>query len=139
MGTPGGFTVTPGLYRVPDLLTEEQFIEYMKNNYNVEVAFTHSGEKPSAVTRRALGQSRPMGVLDENDHEGPTPTPVVDPVLAAINNMKTFDENAAEAEEAREKANKETLAAQQSSDENQGELDLLLEDPEKKPSSKRSK
>lgn len=79
----GGYSVVPGLYRVPDLLTEERFIEYMKNVYNVEVEFTHPDkmdiEVTTAVADRALGQSRPMSIMNED---------VVDPVLLAYNSME---------------------------------------------------
>lgn len=79
MSAPGGYTVTPGLYRVPDLKTEEQFVDYMRDIYNVEITFSHAGDKPSAVASRALGESRPMSVLDNE-------TTSVDPVLQHINN-----------------------------------------------------
>lgn len=53
MTSPGGYQINPGLYRVPDLLTEEQFVRYMKSTYNRDVEFT-DGEKINSA--RALGQ-----------------------------------------------------------------------------------
>lgn len=39
----GGYVVyeEPKLYRVPDLLDEEGFIEYMRSTYSVEIMFFH--------------------------------------------------------------------------------------------------
>lgn len=80
----GGYSVVPGLYRVPDLLTEEQFVDYMKRVYNVDVSFTHTNEAdPTAVAARALGQSHPMGVVNEDGRRVET----IDPVLAEYNSM----------------------------------------------------
>ncbi len=43
-----GYIRYEGLYRVPDLLNEEQFIEYMKNTYDVTVKFVHPENKGSS-------------------------------------------------------------------------------------------
>lgn len=81
MPSPGGYSITPGLYRVPNLLTEEQFVQYMKDTYGREIEFvdTHNSVDPS----RALGQTSPMGVLDESA----APNAFTDPVLRRLNEM----------------------------------------------------
>lgn len=66
MGSPGGYQVNPGLYRVPDLLTEEQFKEYMYQTYGVVVSFDHGDQEapdPSAV----LGKFRAGEVKENKD------------------------------------------------------------------------
>ncbi len=83
MGAPGGYHVTPGLYRVPDLLTEEQFVAYMKSTYNRTVEFTDT--ENSVNPNRALGRTVPMGVLSETDDDSTPDHP--DPVLKRINEM----------------------------------------------------
>jgi hypothetical protein len=85
MGSPGGYQINPGMYRVPDLLTEEQFKEYMVNTYGVEVEFKHRGDKPPNPAR-ALGQSRSMGpVVEDFDVENTDPEPIRDPILRSLN------------------------------------------------------
>lgn len=85
MGSPGGFQINPGLYRVPDLLTEEQFVEYMRTTFGVKVTFDH-GDKDAPSPARALGQSRTMGpVAEDFDVEDMTPPEIRDPILRNLN------------------------------------------------------
>jgi hypothetical protein len=85
MGSPGGYQVNPGLYRVPDLLTEQQFVDYMLNTYGRKVEFT-DGETISPA--RALGRSHPVGVVDEVDEpDQMSPAAVNDPHLRRLNEM----------------------------------------------------
>lgn len=66
MGSPGGYQVSPGLYRVPDLLTEDQFKDYMRLTYGVVVSFDHGDQEapdPSAV----LGKFRAGEVKENKD------------------------------------------------------------------------
>jgi hypothetical protein len=86
MGAPGGYSVNPGLYRVPDLLTEEQLVNYMKNTYGRTIEFT---DGISFSPARALGRSHPMGVVDEEDDQM-SPASVNDPHLRRLNEMN-FD------------------------------------------------
>lgn len=86
MVSPGGYQVTPGLYRVPDLLTEDQFVDYMKTTYGRDVVFADS--ENSVNTDRALGRTTPMGVLDE---DAPAHS-FRDPVLKRINEMNFHEE-----------------------------------------------
>jgi hypothetical protein len=72
MASPGGYQVTPGLYRVPDLFTEEQFVAYMWNTYRRKVEFTDTENYVDPT--RALGSSD----LVPKDK---------DPVLQRINEM----------------------------------------------------
>lgn len=85
MGSPGGYSVNPGMYRVPDLLTEDQFVQYMKSTYGVDISFDHGDTEPMSPAR-ALGQSRSMGVVNEDDTDKQGPAPINDPVLRSLNN-----------------------------------------------------
>lgn len=81
MAAPGGYAAIPGMYRVPDLLTEEQFKDYMWNTYRRKVEFTDTENYVNPA--RALGRSAPIGVPDEReDVPGPR-----DYHLKAINEM----------------------------------------------------
>jgi hypothetical protein len=97
--SPGGYIVHHGMFRVPDLLTEKQFVDYMRSVYNVEVSFTYLDahgnsvedvSKPDAA--RALGQSfniAPGAQLDGREMVDIEQTKSLfsgqDPVLASIN------------------------------------------------------
>jgi hypothetical protein len=81
MNAPRGYAAIPGLYRVPDLLTEKDFIDYMWNNYQRKVEFTDTENYVNPA--RALGRSAPIGVPDETD-EVVTPK---DHVLIKMNEM----------------------------------------------------
>lgn len=84
MGAPGGYAVHPGLFRVPDQLTEEQFVAYMRNTYGVKVEFTYlSGDDDDLeLSREEAGASvDPSRALGISDNE----RPAVDPALAAYN------------------------------------------------------
>lgn len=85
MGSPGGYQINPGLYRIPDLLTEEQFKDYMWNTYGRKVDFVDDVQVNPA---RALGQTHPVGPLDEVDEGRMSPNAVNDPVLRQLNNMQ---------------------------------------------------
>lgn len=107
MPAPGGYGITPGLYRVPDLLTEEQFVRYMEDVYGVKVAFTYTDNKgkevdaPHAAAARALGQSfniAPVAQLDDRanakDFDVDNAQSLfsgVDPVLREINSVNSPD------------------------------------------------
>lgn len=61
---PGGYVVHHGLFRVPDLLTEQQFVDYMLSVYGVKVTMTYVDAKGDELAEenvptaaRALGQS----------------------------------------------------------------------------------
>lgn len=84
MPAPGGYSITPGLYRVPDLLTEEQFVDYMKSTYGRTVEFTDVDNSISPA--RALGRTVPMGVLHEGEEDSKTPKHP-DPVLKSLNEL----------------------------------------------------
>lgn len=81
MTSPGGYQINPGLYRVPDLLTEEQFVDYMYNTYRRKIEFIDV--ENSVNPARALGQTAPSGVVDEDAK----PHDFKDPVLRRINEM----------------------------------------------------
>jgi SAP domain len=97
MPTPGGYGVTYGMYRVPDLLTEEQFKQYMLDTYGVEVSFKYFDNEGNEVEEsaypnpnRALGESTvlaPALMVDTNatDEQVGQMMRGVDPVLRAIN------------------------------------------------------
>jgi len=84
MGSPGGYSVNPGMYRVPDLLTEEQFIRYMKSTYGRDIEFT---DGLSFNPSRALGRSLPVGPVDETDDEQLAPSSIRDVHLRKLNEM----------------------------------------------------
>ena len=87
MGSPGGYMINPGLYRVPDLLTEDQFVRYMKNTYGRTIEFT---DEETHSPARALGKSAPQGALDEEDQDKLVPSKINDPVLRSLNE-RNFD------------------------------------------------
>ncbi len=77
MGSPGGFMVHPGLFRVPDLKTEEQFVDYMREVYGVKVTFAYLDANGNELSKeetgvavspaRALGQSFNISPLAQQD------------------------------------------------------------------------
>lgn len=103
MGSPRGYSVTPGLYRVPDLLTEEQFCSYMLKQYGRTVEFTDGLDFSPA---RALGQSHPVGPVDEVDSGNMSHNSVNDPVLRSLNEMDFRTEKEKQQEEESEKSEK---------------------------------
>jgi hypothetical protein len=102
MGSPGGYQINPGLYRVPDLLTQEQFIDYVWNTYGRRIEFTDGAEINPA---RALGQTHPVGPVDEVDADKMSPNAVNDPVLRHLNNMSFGPNYASTPKEERENEN----------------------------------
>lgn len=84
MGSPGGYAVNPGLYRIPDLLTEQQLVDYMWNTYGRKIEFTDGVEVNPA---RALGQTHPVGPVDEVDSDKTSPNAINDPTLRHLNEM----------------------------------------------------
>lgn len=86
MGSPHGYSVYPGLYRVPDLLTEQQLVDYMLSTYGRKVEFT---DGLSVNPSRALGRSRPVGPIDEDyeDADIMSPASVNDPHLRYLNEL----------------------------------------------------
>lgn len=102
MGSPGGYQINPGLYRVPDLLTEEQFVEYMRTTYGVKVSFNH-GDNKAVSPARALGQSRVMGpVAEDFDVEDMNPPEIRDPILRDLNERNFGSEDKTEEVKAEE-------------------------------------
>lgn len=100
----GGYAAIPGLYRVPDLLTEEQLVEYMKNVYGRTVEFTDDVDT-EVVQARALGQTNPMGVVNEDGR----PVEVIDPVLREYNSVEAVQTSTdRRAEEVRKEESEET-------------------------------
>lgn len=107
MGAPGGYGITHGMYRVPDLLTEDEFVKYMKDTYNRDIEFTDDVKVNPA---RALGQSFNMSPAAEKDAdpEQRSLTVVRDPVLRAYNEADFGD---AYGDKAAEKKAEEDAAA----------------------------
>lgn len=87
MSSPGGYHVSPGLYRVPDLLTEDQMVAYMRDTYGRTIEFTDD-ETHSAA--RALGRTYPVGTVNEEDMDKLVPEKVNDPVLRSINERNFY-------------------------------------------------
>lgn len=103
MSSPGGFMVRAGLYRVPDLLTEEQLKDYFLNNFGVEIELHYLDSEGNRLDRddpdfvapdpsRDLGQSFNLSPVAHLDHRDLTDSDVrslmsgEDPALRAINN-----------------------------------------------------
>jgi hypothetical protein len=115
MPTPGGYAVDPGLYRVPDLLTEEQFVRYMKDTYNRDIQFVDDVQVTPA---RALGQSFNIAPALDVDADADAQDvrnlmSAHDPVLQRHNE---YDFGSAYGEQAAEKAREEEEESQSSSE-----------------------
>lgn len=68
-----GFMVHAGLYRMPDLLTEDQTIEYFKETYGVKLTFEHLN--PAGDHGSDLGPTGQEVVPKEETTTPPSETP----------------------------------------------------------------
>lgn len=124
MGSPGGYAVNPGLYRVPDLLTEDQFKEYMWQTYGARIEFVREEGEKAPSPARALGHSRVMGPAAEDDSnlENMNPPEIRDPILRDLNSRNYGPDYASTVVPEEEKTDEDD------SDDGQGQLDLLMDE-----------